>query len=287
VTSERVVVIGAGGQLGRQLVTAFDEVGEVVGLDHASLDIADPSAVSGLAVHRPTVVVNAAAWTDVDGCARNPERAMQVNGVAAGRVARAAAELGALCVQVSTNEVFDGQSDRPYVEDDRTNPINAYAVSKLAGEEAVAAANAEHLIVRTAWIFGPGGTNFVSRIIEVARRAQERTEALRVVADELGNPTWAPDLARGIASAVQLGQRGVLHLAGEPATSRHDWAAQILVGLPGLDLQPISQAEYQRASAVPPRAVLDMGRARAAGLTAMDWQLPSASYAGLLLRSVA
>jgi dTDP-4-dehydrorhamnose reductase len=286
-TSQRVVVVGAGGQLGRQLVTAFGEVAEVVGLEHSALDIADPAAISSLAAHRPSVVVNAAAWTDVDGCARNPERALQINGVAAGRLAQASARLGALCVQVSTNEVFDGQSDRPYVEDDEPNPINAYARSKLAGEEAVAAANADHLIVRTAWIFGPGGTNFVSRIMEAGLRTRDRHEPLRVVADELGNPTWAPDLARGIAAAVSAGLRGMLHLAGEPATSRYDWAAQVLAGLPELDLQPIGQAEYQRASAVPPRAVLDMGRAHAMGLPIMDWQLPSASYAGLLLRGVA
>jgi dTDP-4-dehydrorhamnose reductase len=287
VTRERVVVTGAGGQLGRQLVVAFGEVAEVIGLDRQALDIADPSALMGLAPHRPTVVVNAAAWTDVDGCARDPERAMQINAVAAGRLAQAAANVGALCVQVSTNEVFDGQSDRPYAEDDPPHPINAYASSKLAGEQAVAEANRDHLIVRTAWIFGPGGTNFPTRIVEAALRARERSEPLRVVADELGNPTWAPDLARAIATAVGVGLRGILHLAGEPAASRYDWAAQLLGGMPGLELAPISQADYPRASAVPPRAVLDMGRAGEAGIPTMDWQPPSAAYAGLLLQGVA
>jgi dTDP-4-dehydrorhamnose reductase len=284
----RVVVTGAGGQLGRQLVAAFGDVADVViGLDHAGLDIGEGVAINGLKAHAPDVVVNAAAWTDVDGCARDPERAMQVNGIAAGRLAEAAARLGALSVQVSTNEVFDGSAGSPYREEDATRPINAYAASKLAGERAVAEANASHLIVRTAWIFGPGGTNFPSRIVAAAVGARGRGEALRVVSDEVGNPTWAPDLARGIVQVVTAGLRGILHLAGEPPASRFDWAGQVLSGLPGLELVPISQADYPRASAVPPRAVLSMERARSAGLAAMDWQPPSAGYATELLAGVA
>lgn len=284
----RVVVTGAGGQLGRQLVAAFGDVADaVIGLDRGALDIDDRVAINGLATHEPDVVVNAAAWTDVDGCARDPERAMQINAVAAGRLAEAAARLGAVSVQVSTNEVFDGASDRPYREGDTPHPINPYATSKLAGERAVAEANAEHLVVRTAWIFGPGATNFPSRIVAAALTARVRGEPLRVVVDELGNPTWAPDLAAAIVKALTAGLRGILHLAGEPATSRFDWAAQVLTSLPRIELAPIGQAEYPRASTVPSRAVLDMGRARSAGLPAMDWRPPSAAYAGQLLEGVA
>ena len=285
-TPATVVVTGAGGQLGRQLVAAFREAGHgVVGLDRAALDIADPAAAAGLARHDPDVVVNAAAWTDVDGCARDPERALELNGAAPGRLAGAAADTGALFVQVSTNEVFDGQAVAPYAEDAPTAPINPYAASKLAGERAVAQAAAEHLIVRTAWVFGPGGTNFPSRILRAAQAARDRSEPLRVVADELGNPTWAPDLASRIVAAVAAGLRGVLHLAGEPPASRFEWAQAILRDLPGIQLLPIPQAEYQRASAVPPRAVLNMGRAYAAGLEAMDWRPPTAAYATELLRT--
>ena len=285
-SNEVVVVTGAGGQLGRQLVAAFAHAGHwVIGLDRAALDIGDPAAATRLGRYKPAVVVNAAAWTDVDGSARDPERAMELNGAAAGRLARAAADAGALFVQVSTNEVFDGQAAEPYVEDAPTAPINPYAASKLAGEQAVVDAGGEHLIVRTAWVFGPGGTNFPSRILRAALGARERGEALRVVADELGNPTWAPDLAQRIVAAVAKALRGVLHLAGEPPTSRFDWAQLILHDLVGLELRAITQAEYQRASAVPPRAVLDMARARAAGLEPMDWRPATTSYAADLLRA--
>ena len=168
----RVVVTGAGGQLGRQLVTAFAAAGwQATGLSHGQLDISDRATLSeemdGL---RPDVVINAAAWTDVDGCARDPERALAVNGSAAGLVAEAAAEVDAVIVQISTNEVFDGQHLARYAEDDEPRPINPYGASKLAGERLVSAANARHLIVRTAWIFGPGGRNFPSKILEAARR---------------------------------------------------------------------------------------------------------------------
>lgn len=279
-----VVVTGAGGQLGRQLVAAFTTAGDrVIGLDRAALDIADPSPTAEILRHEPKVVVNAAAWTDVDGCARDPERAMELNGLAPGRLARAAADAGALFLQVSTNEVFDGQAMQAYAEDAPTAPINPYATSKLAGEQAVAAVGGEHLIVRTAWVFGPGGVNFPSRIVRAALGARERHEPLRVVADELGNPTWAPDLAQRMVAAVAAGLRGVLHLAGEPPASRFAWAQLILRDLPGMDIQPIAQSEYQRASAVPPRAVLDISRARAAGLEPMDWRPPTATYAAELL----
>ena len=281
-----VLVTGVGGQLGRQLIAAFSDAGHrVIGLDREALDIEDPAAPATMAGFEPDAVINVAAWTDVDGCARDPELAMELNGAAPGRLARVAADAGALFVQVSTNEVFDGRAHEPYPEDAPTRPINAYAASKLAGEHAVAEAGGEYLIVRTAWIFGPGGTNFPTRILRAALGARDRREPLRVVADELGNPTWAPDLARRMVDAVAAGLSGVVHLAGEPAASRFDWAQLILRDLPGVDLQAISQAEYRRASAVPPRAVLDMGRAAAAGLEPMDWRPPTAAYAAELLQA--
>ena len=279
-----VLVTGAAGQLGRQLVDAFRASGEeVIALTRSEFDLADPEVGTVVRVAQPGLVVNAAAWTDVDGCARDPDRAMLLNGTAAGRLAAAAAEIGAAFIQVSTNEVFDGTSEEPYGEDARTNPINPYAASKLAGEHAVAGANPKHLIVRTAWIFGPGGQNFPTRIIAAARRMRAERKPLRVVTDEIGNPTWAPDLARAIATAQDRGQRGILHLAGEPAVSRHDWARVILSDMPDLHIEPILSSDYARPSAVPPRAVLSMGHARLLGIGRLGWEGASSAYAAELL----
>ena len=274
----RVAITGAAGQLGRQLVSTYERAGhEVRALSHADLDIVDSSHRARLQSWAPEIVVNAAAWTDVDGCARDPARAMRVNGEAAGSVAEVAFGCGALMVQISTNEVFDGALDRPYREDDQPRPINAYGASKLAGERAVAAAAPRHLIVRTAWLFGPGGTNFVTRILAAAGRAAMAGEALRIVDDEWGNPTWTPDLA---ATILELSGRSapppIVHAAGDPPTSRLGWATVALQGA-GVDVSvaPVSLAAFERASRPPPRAILQP----TSGLPAMDWRPPTTRYA--------
>lgn len=275
----RVVVTGSGGQLGRQLVAAFGGSFDVIELDHAGLDLADPEAGRTIADARPDIVVNAAAWTDVDGCARDPERALELNGRAAGRLAAAT---DALFVQISTNEVFDGTADAPYVETDAPNPINPYGASKLAGEQAVSRATPRHLIVRTAWLFGPGGRNFVTKILEVARSAAADGTPARVVDDEWGNPTWTPALAHTIVAAVALpdGARpSILHLAGEPPVSRFGWAERA-IGLAGAlpAPEPVPGSTFTRASRVPPRAVLATDRAAGLGLPTIDWETPLAGY---------
>jgi dTDP-4-dehydrorhamnose reductase len=269
----RVAVTGAAGQLGRQLVRAFEAAGnEVRALTHADFDITDAPSVADLVAWRPDVVVNSAAWTDVEGCARDPERAMRVNGEAAGLVAAAAARAEALAVQVSTNEVFDGSGDRAYAVDDEPNPINAYGRSKLAGERATAAACPRHLIVRTAWLFGPGGTNFVTKILAAAGRAADAGEPLRLVADEFGNPTWTPDLAQAIVALCARasdppGQ--VVHAAGMPPASRLEWARVALDAAGRVpEIQPVSLADFPRDSTPPPRAVL----APSDGVPGMDWR---------------
>lgn len=283
-TARRVAITGAAGQLGRQLVRAFGEAGdEVLALARPDFDITSAPAFESLTNWRPDVVVNSAAWTDVDGCARDPERAMRINGQAAGAVAEAAARAGALIVQISTNEVFDGELDRPYTEEDEPNPINPYGASKLAGERLVAAANPRHLVARTAWLFGPDGTNFVSRILAAAERARAAKEPLRVVDDEWGNPTPAPWLARAIARLIDLhltgpAHAGTYHLAGEPALTRFAWARRCLSG--SVVILPIALADYQRPSRVPPRAVLSTSRAVALGISPVDWRPLSDAVCG-------
>lgn len=270
----RVAITGAAGQLGRQLVRAFADAGdEVLSFTRPEWDIESAASLDRLVDWAPDVVVNSAAWTDVDGCARDPERAMQVNGLAAGAVAEAAARAGALSVQVSTNEVFDGELDRAYTEDDEPNPINPYGASKRRGEELVRAANPRALVVRTAWLFGPGGVSFVTKILAAAERARP----LRVVDDEWGNPTWTPFLADDILALVEHGARGVFHLAGQPPVSRFGWARAFLDR--GVEIEAIKLREFQRASRVPPRAVLSTGKAAAIGLPERGWKAPSVEVA--------
>jgi dTDP-4-dehydrorhamnose reductase len=283
-TGRRVVILGAAGQLGRQLVRAFESAGDAVtGPAHGTFDLTDPAAPSQLLELGPEIVVNAAAWTDVDGCARDPERAMEINGAAPGRLAGAVAEIEAAFVQISTNEVFGGESADPYGEDAAPNPINPYGSSKLAGEREVAAANPNHLIVRTAWIFGPGGTNFPSKIVVAARKAHQRGASLRVVADEYGNPTWAPDLADRVEQAVTANLRGVLHLAGEPPATRYEWARVILADVLDVKLEAISRDDYERPAPVPARAILSTDRARDLGIGPMDWRPRTREYAADLV----
>lgn len=273
-TGRRVAITGAGGQLGCELVRAFEAAGnDVLALARPEFDILRVADLTRLTAWRPDIVINSAAWTNVDGCARDPERAMAVNGTAAGEVAAAAAAAGALAVQISTNEVFDGTAAPPYTEDDAPNPINPYGTSKLAGEKMVQAATDGHLIVRTAWLFGSTGENFVTRILAAADAAAARGQPLRVVGDEFGNPTPAAWLANAIATLVvdpdQGGGRKILHLAGSPPTSRYHWAKAALGD--SVEIQAIRSDEFQRASRVPRRAVLSVSLAAQLGF-ATGWE---------------
>jgi len=275
----RVAITGAAGQLGRELVAAFSADGaEVLALVRPDFDLTRTTDLDRLSGWRPHVVVNAAAWTDADGCARDPEGASAINGEAAGAVARAAQRVGALTVQVSTNEVFDGELDRPYTEDDATNPINPYGVAKLLGERLVAQASRRHLIVRTAWIF-TRDSGFPTRIRAAADRVAAEGTPLRVVADEWGNPTPADWLATAITRLVALERAGgvssgVYHVAGQPSTTRLGWATSVLAGH-AVSIEPMALAEYRRDSRVPSRAVLATSRVAGLGIEPGDWSAAS------------
>lgn len=275
-TARRVAVTGAGGQLGGELVRAFSAAGdEVLALSRDDLDMTRPSDLTRLVAWHPHVVVNTAAWTDVDGCARDPDRATLINGTGAGEVSRAAAAAGAVIVQLSTNEVFDGTSTRPYREDDAPNPINPYGASKLLGELAVAGGNARHLIIRTAWLFGIGDRTFPVRIQAVAERMLAAGMPLRVVADEWGNPTdvrWlAPALIRLLDMALaDTAKFSVYHMVGEPPTTRLGWARAILRDS-SVAIEPIGLNDYRRASRVPARAILETRRIQSLGIAPGAW----------------
>jgi dTDP-4-dehydrorhamnose reductase len=221
----RAVVTGAGGMLGQDVVAAMAARGhEVVGLARADLDICDGPAVdAAFERYEPDVVVNCAAWTDVDGAEEHEREAMDVNDTAAGLVAVAAGTVGAKVIYPSSDYVFDGSKGEPYVESDGTFPLGAYGRSKLAGETSVAIANSKHVIVRTSWLFGTGGGNFVETML---RAGAEQPEVL-VVSDQVGAPTFTGHLAEGLALLAESDEYGMHHVAAAGQASWFEFAQEI------------------------------------------------------------
>lgn len=252
----RAVVLGAAGQLGREVADELRRRGvEVLAADRRRADLTDTEAIAALVVRfGAAAVYNCAAYTDVDGCESEPEVALEINGSAP---ARLAAALPSPCrlIHVSTDYVFDGRGRRPYREDDATAPATAYGRSKLGAEQAVA--DAGGLVIRTSWVFGPEGRNFVSAI--AARLG--RGEPLRVVSDQIGCPTYAPYLARALVDLEAARAAGIVHYCNAPATSWHGFAVAI-VGALGLhaEVEPIATADLPRPAVRPAYSVLDTGR---------------------------
>jgi dTDP-4-dehydrorhamnose reductase len=221
----KVLVTGAGGMLGRDVILAAGNAGhDVVGFGHTELDITDAAAVGAkFELERPDVVINCAAWTDVDGAEEAEQTALAVNGTAAGNVATAAAAVGASVVYVSSDYVFDGSKGAPYVETDQTAPLSAYGRTKLAGEEATASANKRHFVVRSSWLFGIGGSNFVETMLRLASTQNE----VLVVRDQVGSPTYTWHLAYGIVRLIEGVEFGIHHMAAGGACSWYDFAREI------------------------------------------------------------
>jgi dTDP-4-dehydrorhamnose reductase len=221
----KVLVTGAGGMLGRDVVLAAGNAGhDVVGFGHTELDVTDSAAlVAKFELERPDVAIDCAAWTDVDGAEESEQAALAVNGAAAGHVAAAAAEVGASVVYVSSDYVFDGSKGAPYVETDQTAPLSAYGGTKLAGEEATAAANNRHFVVRSSWLFGIGGGNFVETMLRLASTQNE----VLVVRDQVGSPTYTWHLAYGIVRLIEGVEFGIHHMAAGGACSWYDFAREI------------------------------------------------------------
>ena len=269
-----VFITGASGMLGLALTSLCDELDlSCHPYPEAHLDITDAVAVAAAIARFAAqsgghgLVVNAAAFTDVERAEHEEKRAFAVNDRGARNVAKAAAHHGLQLVHVSTDFVFDGTKDGPYTEEDVPNPLNAYGRSKLAGEKAVAEVCPDALVVRTAWVYGPGGTNFPRKIVELAHERDE----LQVVSDEFGSPTASADLARGILQLWNLGATGLFHLAGAGSCSRYEMAEQI-VGCAGLStrLVPVSREALLSGAAAgraarPANSVLDTERARRSG----------------------
>lgn len=270
----RILVAGRSGQLATALA-ALDgsEPGlEIVTLGRPALDLGDPQGVTAhVAALRPDLVVNAAAYTAVDKAESEEAEAMRINAAGAGALAEAAARAGVPLIHVSTDYVYDGEKAGPYVESDPVNPLGAYGRSKLAGEAAVAAVGGVHAVLRTAWVYSAVGANFVKTML---RLAADRPE-IKVVADQTGHPTYAPDLA---AAVVAMGRRldaapqdrslqGVFHLAGPDPATWFDLASEVMaiskeLGGPSATIVPIPTEAYPTPARRPKNARLDMARIR-------------------------
>jgi dTDP-4-dehydrorhamnose reductase len=251
----RLLITGAAGMLGRDVAAAAGRSGhEVVALARAQLDVADRAAVhKAIAAAHPDAVVNCAAWTDVDGAETDEEAATRVNGDGAGHLAEAAPYL----VHASSDYVFDGRGIEPYREDDPTAPLSAYGRSKLAGERAIQAAGAEHAIVRSSWLFGIGGRNFVDSML---RLAAERDQ-LRVVDDQVGCPTYTGHLAEALVQIAEHRTKGILHVAGGGACSWFELArAALQESNVTTRVEPCTTAEFPRPAPRPAYSVLGSTR---------------------------
>lgn len=293
----RVAVTGAGGRLGTAIRAALAGrpfVDAILAWDVPDHNLDDPlSAERLVARDRPDAVIHTAAWTDVDGCARDTERALRRNGIATGELATASRARGAGLLVVSTNEVFDGRRlDRvPYRPGDEPNPINPYGASKLAGERAALAAYAmgspggpQLGIVRTAWLFGPGAPDFPVKILAAAHAAATRGEPLRVVGDEWGTPTYTADLAAAIVRLVEAGSyAGIHHVVNAGGASRAEWARDI-VARAGVEveLEEVPMATWSRPSTPPSWGVLEPTPLPGGG-PLRAWQDAMAEYAPILL----
>lgn len=231
----KIVLFGTNGQLGWELDRSLPLLGDVVSIDREKLNLCNLDALQRfLNDSKPDVIVNASAYTDVDKAEMESELAMKVNALAPGVMAEASHKLKATLVHFSTDYVFDGMTNRPYTETDLTNPLNVYGRSKLVGEEYIKQASDSFLILRTSWVYSLRGNSFVNKVLGWARN----NRILKIVDDQIGNPTWARMLAEitGMLLAQSQGdpyewlrsQRGIYHLAGGGYTSRYEWARQIL-----------------------------------------------------------
>jgi dTDP-4-dehydrorhamnose reductase len=256
-----LLIFGAQGQVGRALATLM-AAGDVkhAALSRADCDITDPIAVERV-LPGIRVAINCAAYTAVDEAEADEQTAQRINGEGAANVAAACARIGIPLVHISTDYVFDGESSRPMKEEDPPHPLNAYGRSKLAGEERVRTILPQHIILRTSWIFSAYGNNFVKTILQLAQSQPQ----LRVVADQIGGPTAASDIAKAILEIVSACERpgfadwGTYHFCGAPAVSWYEFARAI-VGEGGPALVPIASKDFPRPARRPCNTVLDCAR---------------------------
>ena len=272
----RILISGAAGKLGSQLIKQLRGKHEVLGADVLGdvehfLDIEDYDACCSLVnALAPTIVLHTAAWTDVNGCALDPARALRINGVGTHNLAACCAITDIPMLYVSTNEVFDGMRRRPYREYDSPNPQNAYGYSKWYGERALLQINPRHYLVRTAWLFAHGGGNFIQAILAAAKAGKP----LRVVTNEIANPTYTKDLAEAIARLIETERYGTYHLVNQGAVSRWQFARYVLdsAGFSDTPIERITRQQWQRPSLPPEYTAMENIAASSLSISLRPWQ---------------
>lgn len=284
-----VLVLGAPGQLGADVVDAFAAARfDVIGLGHSDVDVTDyPSVVAAVAAARPSLVVNTTAFHNLERCEEDPTSAFAVNGIGARNVAMAAHDNGSVLVHISTDYVFDGAKRSPYEESDLPGPLNVYGASKLSGEHLVRAICPRSFVVRTSGLYGPrpcrakGGLNFPLLMLKLAKERGELT----VVTDEVVGPTYTPDLARQLVALAATEAYGTVHATGVGEVSWHGFAAEILrlSGLASVPIHEATAATMVRKVQRPAYSILAHRRLRELGIVVMrPWQEALADYVGLL-----
>ena len=271
----RVLVTGAAGMLGRDVVDAFGDRGhDVLGLRRRDLDVTDGPWVDAYVDRvRPDAIVDCAAWTDVDRAEAHEREAMEVNDTGAGLLAVAAGTVGAKIVYPSTDYVFDGAKGTPYRESDLPHPISAYGRSKLAGETSVAVANSRHLIVRTSWLFGLGGPNFVETMLRIG---SEQPEVL-VVSDQVGAPTYTRHLAKAITMLTEGDEYGIHHVSGSGYCSWFEYAQEIY-DQAGLETRVMAARTEMLGRPAPRPAYSVLASERPDPVVLPDWRAALAEY---------
>jgi len=256
----KIIITGSGGMLGKSLTKQLQERGEdFTGLTHSELDITDKKKVMDIfSTLTPSLVIHAAAWTDVDGCETEPKKAFLVNEGGTENVAMACMKNGANLIYISTDFVFDGKKRTPYTEDDKPNPINVYGASKLAGEEKVRQNLKSYYIIRSSWLFGPGRQNFVTKVLSWAK-AQS---SLKMVEDQIGTPTYTRDLAGAVVQLIKNLSPGLYHITNNGHASRYEWAKAILEysGLGKIEVAPVRHKDFSEIAHRPIFSALGTNR---------------------------
>ena len=282
----RILLTGAMGQVGTELKPLLGLLGELTAVDRDECDLASPDAIRALVAEtKPEIIVNPAAYTAVNEAETQVELARAINGTAAGVLADEAHKRGAMFVHYSTDYVFNGEKAGAYVETDEPAPLNMYGATKLEGEQAVLRAGGRSLVLRTSWVYGPHGSNF---LLTIRKLAQEREE-LKIVADQIGAPTSSGQIARATArlvhryAEVQQGEfpAGLYHMTAAGSTSWFGFAQAIVESMPERKLQrllPVTTAEYPTAARRPLNSLLDNGKfERTFGFRLGDWETATAS----------